>query len=208
MTKELKCVYFDLGNVLVDVLPEKLEKEFIERFSARAKPGDVERYFETSPQMKDYTEGRTDSSRFFSLTKRRFKLKCGYNDFYQAWNSIFRVNQAACELVEELRAAHEGLLIGVLSNTNEAHYEYLKRQMPVLGKMDLEILSCRVFAQKPQRRIYSSAVKSAEADSKECFFTDDLEKNIKAARYCGMRAFQFKGVETLKEDLARCGLEI
>ncbi len=206
MREQVKCVFFDLGNVLVKVLPETFEERLRSECSARCKEGEVVDFFENSKAMRLYTEGKMDSSRFFTNIKRRFRLKVKYHDFYDIFNGMFEIDHEACALIEKISSFYPEIALGVLSNTNESHYEHLKKEMPVLGKMDLEVLSYVAGHQKPQKPIYTYAVEKAGLPAKNCFFTDDKTENIKAARVCGMRAFIFRGSDECQEDLKKCGI--
>lgn len=208
MKNEIKCIFFDLGNVITGLDVNRLEKAFVEKFSAKARPNEVIDYYENSKEMALYTEGRIDSSRFFSRTKRRFRLKTSFSEFYEVWNSIFITDKKISDLIYEIKDKNRQVSLGILSNTNESHYSYLKENIPVLGEFDLEVLSFKVASQKPQKAIYTEAVKKAGFPAKNCFFTDDLQKNIKTARMFGMRAYVFKGALKLRKDLVSCSVSL
>jgi FMN phosphatase YigB (HAD superfamily) len=56
---------------------------------------------------------------------------------------------------------------------------------------------------KPDERIFAAAVANAQCEPGECFFTDDIELYIEAARRHGIDAEQFSSEETLRQQLRR-----
>ncbi|MGO9591622.1 MAG: HAD family hydrolase [Candidatus Acidiferrales bacterium] len=66
--------------------------------------------------------------------------------------------------------------------------------------------SCYLGVRKPDRGIYSLALKISQSAPDECAMIDDRGLNLECAKEMGMHAIQFQNVEQLREDLARLGV--
>jgi HAD superfamily hydrolase (TIGR01509 family) len=96
----------------------------------------------------------------------------------------------------------------LVSNTNETHFDFIKREYKVLESLDHCVVSHESGSIKPHPGIYSDALKAAGVISKEAFYTDDRQDLIDAARVMGMRAHLFTDHEKFLKDLAKCGVEV
>ena len=52
-------------------------------------------------------------------------------------------------------------------------------------------MSYKMGVRKPDARIYLDAIDQLEANPNDCFFIDDLEENVLAAKDIGIQAYQF-----------------
>jgi HAD superfamily hydrolase (TIGR01509 family) len=59
---------------------------------------------------------------------------------------------------------------------------------------------------KPSPEIYQEAVRSAGCSPAECFFTDDKQENVDAARRAGIDAIRFEGRLEIERQLKERGL--
>ena len=99
--KKVKAIFFDLGNVIVNFDPEILEEGY-SRFGNIEK-GKVVEYLLESKNVERYMEGRLTASQFYSKTRRLFKLKIKFGEFYELWNSIFIPNPEMEEIVKKIK---------------------------------------------------------------------------------------------------------
>ena len=56
---------------------------------------------------------------------------------------------------------------------------------------------------KPDREIYSLALKITQRDPAECVLIDDRGLNLECAREMGMHTIQFKDVAQLRDELGK-----
>ncbi|MGA8765525.1 MAG: HAD family phosphatase [Candidatus Acidiferrales bacterium] len=68
--------------------------------------------------------------------------------------------------------------------------------------------SCYLGVRKPDRGIYSLALKITQRDPAECVLIDDRELNLECAREMGMHGIQFQDVEQLRRELAELGVTV
>lgn len=204
--KTIKAILFDLGNVLI-----KLDFEAVEKgYSAfcKLKPGEMVNHIMESELMNRYMEGKLTSQQFFRKTKNLFRMDIGLTDFYRVWNSMFHPYPEMEDLIKRIRAKYPGIKMVLVSNTNEAHYEFIKEEFGILKLLDSFIVSHEFGIQKPDPEIYKEALRIAGTLPKETFYADDREDLIEAARVMGIRAFQFTCHEELRAQLAKCGIVV
>ena len=100
-----------------------------------------------------------------------------------------------------------GQRMGVLSNTNDAHWEYCVATYRFLTSLfDFAALSFEIGAVKPDAKIYQAAADMAGVAPDEIFFTDDRADNVEGARAFGFDAVQFENPQQLARQLRARGL--
>ncbi len=199
-----KAVIFDLGRVLLDfdhliaarTIAPHTEKTADEIFSL----------FFDSELTRSFEEGRVSSQEFFAQVSRTLGLRIPYGEFVPIWNQIFfytASNRAVNAIAQRLRAKYK---TAVLSNINILHYEYIRSTFPVFSSFDTVITSYEMKATKPSPVIYAKALEIIGAGPEETFYTDDRPELVAAAQALGFRAFVFKSVAQLEEDLKASGV--
>ncbi len=113
------------------------------------------------------------------------------------------------EMVELIASIRPRVPVALLSNA----HDYLRNDLEAHGltdAFDAVICSADVRLAKPNPAIYRYAAEALGVAPSSCFFTDDLEVNVAAARSVGMRAVRFTDVPTLRYELGLIfpGIEI
>jgi glucose-1-phosphatase len=202
--KTIKAAFFDLGNVLVKFDMEILVKGFSSY--TKIKNPNFSEYVMNSPNTDKYMEGKLSSSKFYSRTKKLFKMDISYGDFYRVWNEIFTPYPEVEEIVKKIKTKYPELRLILVSNTNETHYNFLEKEYEVLALFDETILSHEVGCQKPDPDIFTKALLASGTIPKDTFYTDDRLDLIESARTMGIRAYHFTGHEKLISDLAKVNI--
>ncbi|MFH1879091.1 MAG: HAD family phosphatase [Candidatus Omnitrophota bacterium] len=174
--RAIKAVLFDLGNVVVKIDTSALTREWAA--AGKASEKDSMEYFLDSKNMNRYMEGKLTSSQFYEKTRRLFKLGLKYNDFYRVWNSIFLPYPEMEELIRAIRAKYPDIRLGLVSNTNESHYEHIREHYEILDAFDFHVVSHVIGIQKPNSKIFQEALRLAGTLARNTFFTDDREDLI------------------------------
>ena len=202
---EIKTMFFDLGKVIINYDTDLL----IEGYNKYGKV-DKNKYVDYLWNSKDsngYMEGKITSSQFYMRTKREFKLKIRYNEFYEVWNGMFSLYPEVEEIIRNIKEKNPEIRLVLVSNTNEAHFDFIRAQYDILNVFDEFVVSHKVGKQKPRAKIFTEALKAGKNPAKETFYTDDIEKFISAARSMGIRAFQFIGHEDLQRTLNKLNIQ-
>ena len=137
--------------------------------------------------------------------------RCGLalsdDEFLEAWQDIFWLNESVAELVAHLKSRGYTLLLG--SNTNVLHARYFRRKFaPTLDHFDHLILSHEVGCLKPDARFYQACVAAAGVAPGACVFIDDMHENVEGARSAGLVAHHYIDTPGLIADLRRLGVEV
>jgi HAD superfamily hydrolase (TIGR01509 family) len=205
-SKTIKAMIFDLGNVVIKFDPNILDAEY--RKYCKAREGAFVEYLLDSDNINKYMEGKLSSSRFYSKTKRMFRMDIKYGEFYGIWNAMFTSYPEMEEIIRKLKENYPQIKLILLSNTNEVHYNFVKEEYKVLDLFDGHLLSHEFGKQKPHPEIYKEAMRMAGTIPRDTFYTDDREDLIEAARIMGIKAYQFTGHEGLIKQLSKFGIEV
>lgn len=121
--------------------------------------------------------------------------------FVENFRQINDPNPEMEQLMLELK--NHGYKLYLMSNVSflyKKFFPYIKS----ISYMDGIWVSCERGLIKPDRRAFEDIFSMFNLKPQECFFIDDTEKNILAARECGMDGFVYRGkVSELRE---KCNL--
>ncbi len=102
--------------------------------------------------------------------------------------------------IERIKKA--GYSVYLLSNATTRFFDrYL--DIPALSLMDGFFISSVYKLLKPQKEIYEAFCKKFSLNPEECFFIDDMPRNIEGAKNYGMKGHVFKApdIESLEKAL-------
>lgn len=176
-----KFVYFDLGNVLA-LFDHRIAAQNLARISQRNVETVMDQLFVTDLQTR-YETGLVTSQQYVREINRT--LDCNLSDaaVLEAISDMFQPNWPIIEALELVK--QNGIGIGILSNTCEAHWQWLmdRHDWRMLhGWYDRIILSYEVRSMKPDAGIYRACELACGRQAEQIFFTDDRAENIQAAR--------------------------
>jgi putative hydrolase of the HAD superfamily len=197
-----RAVILDLGNVIVGL-------DFPRAYRAAASltghsAGEIPELIRAANLARPYERGELTSEEFYLRFCRALDLKISYSEFVDLWSDMFQPEPILTDgLLRELAATTKLLM---LSNTNEIHFEFIRGRYPLVRHFHDFVLSYRVGAMKPDAAIYLDAVRRAGCEPGECFFVDDIEENIAAARQLGIDAEIFRSANELEAQLRQRGV--
>jgi putative hydrolase of the HAD superfamily len=121
---------------------------------------------------------------------------------------MFEQSQAMPEALDFLRqlAKTRRYAHAALNNESLEINEYRIRTFHLRDCFEAFFSSCYLGVRKPDRGIYSLALKITQRDASECVLIDDRGLNLECAKEMGMHAIQFKDVSQLRGDLAALGV--
>ncbi|MGI8543778.1 MAG: HAD family hydrolase [Aridibacter sp.] len=193
----IKTFIFDLGNVIVPFEADSKIKS-LQEFT-RLKPEDVHEKVLLSEELRLFEMGEISSLEVFDFVKKTLDSEMSFEQFIENWNGIFILEPILSE--DFIGKLSEKYKLLILSDTNEIHFEFIKQNFPVLKYFDDFVLSYEVGVLKPSKEIFQIAVEKAGCLSEECFFTDDIEKNVAAAKNLGINTVQFISAEQFEKHL-------
>jgi putative hydrolase of the HAD superfamily len=197
----MQTAIFDLGNVIVFFSFPKM----IAQISACTglTPAQIHHFFIDKNLRADYEAGQVTSQQLYDAFRTLSPRSFSKEKLFLAASDIFTPNTSLFPLLETLKKQGTRLLL--LSNTSEAHFDFIFPRTPILDLFDDYILSYKVKASKPDPKIFQTALKKARCPPAECFYTDDIPEYIAAAKTHGIDAELFTDVPQLKKHLASRG---
>ena len=201
---KIEAILFDLGKVLIDFNFETGVQALHAACSiSRTRLDEV---LWDADWVRRYERGEISTSQFHNYLCETADLSMDLPAFCETWSSVFLPNPIVSEeLLQNLKRKYPLVLV---SNTNEAHIDFVRSNYRILEYFDHYIFSYEVGSLKPERKIFEEAIKIAGHPAESLFFTDDRSENISAAAELGMMAHQFKGERELVEALQQAGVEI
>ena len=199
----IKTVIFDVGKVLIP-FDFKRGYQGLEKVCGYGAAEIRQRIIATDlvPRFETGMVGPEDFVRQLSHT---LGLSISYDGFCEIWSSIFLPDPLIPDHMLEGLSRRFGLLL--LSNTNAIHFRMLEQTYPMLRHFHGFVLSYQVHALKPAPVIYREAIARAGCRAEECFYTDDIEDFVAAAKREGMDAVQFESCGQIQRELTARGVQ-
>ena len=201
---KIEALLFDVGKVLIDFNFETGVQALHRACSISRDRLDEVLWDET--WIRRYERGEISTGEFYSYLCETAALKMDLSRFREVWSSVFLPGLLVSEpLLAALKSKYPLILV---SNTNEAHFEFIRDRYPVVDYFDHRVLSYVVGSLKPDRKIFEHAIRLSGFRPDALFFTDDREENVLAARQLGIHAHQFRTERMLIDALQAVNVEI
>jgi putative hydrolase of the HAD superfamily len=201
---KIEAILFDLGKVLVNFNFETGIRAL--HACCPITREQFEQVLWNKQWIRRYERGEISTKDFHDYLCESASLKMALPDFRATWSSVFLPGlMVSEELLGALKRRYPLILI---SNTNEAHADFIRSKYRVFEYFDHLIFSYKVGSLKPDTKIFEHAIAAARRPAQQLFYTDDREENVSAARGLGIHAHQFVSEEKLVEALRRAGVEL
>lgn len=196
MNSPIRCCFFDIGNVCIFFNRMKM----VEALAAvcRVTADSICQFLEEGVTEK-YETGQLSFDEIYILFEKRVGKQLAPNDLKKALCAGFSPNPDIEPLIWKLKRAN--IPIFGLSNTCDAHFEFLYKHYPILRLFQGYILSYEVKAMKPNPRIFKKAVERAGFTPSSCFFVDDVPEFAQAACESGLYGYTFQDAYALESKL-------
>ena len=201
---KIEALLFDLGKVLIDFNFESGVQAL--HASCSISRNRFEEVLWDETWICRYERGEISTGEFHSYLRESAALTMDLPDFCRVWSSVFLPGLLVSEnLLASLKKRYPLILV---SNTNEAHFEFIRSKYGVTEYFNHHVLSYEVGSMKPDRKIYERAIHVSGYRPEALFFTDDREENVRAARQLGIHAHQFRTESALIDALQVAGVEL
>ena len=189
-------IIFDFGNVI-----GKFDGHYILRQFCSSEQ-DLELLFDAIfSGWDELDKGTVDYNENIENVVRRVpaRLEDTVRSFFRGWpEHIIPIRQTA-DFIRELK--DRKVPIYLLSNAPTYFAEWAQR-IDTLRLFDGIVFSAPLKMAKPEPAIYQYLFQTYDLKPEECFFIDDLEKNIRAAKEAGMDGIIFTGsIDEVKEKI-------
>ena len=121
---------------------------------------------------------------------------------------MFEQSQALPEALAFLKklAKTKRQILAALNNESLEINDYRIKTFGLRDCFGAFFSSCYLGVRKPDRGIYSLALKITQRDPAECVLIDDRGLNLECAREMGMHTIQYKDVAQLRGELEKLGV--
>ena len=198
----IEVILYDLGNVILPFNHFQIAEKLC-RFSQRKEFRDPSKVFSylfdfEKGAVNGYEVGKVSSLEFFQSLNEFLQLGLSFEDFIPIWNDIFTENQ---EVSQTILSQKERWKLGLLSNTNPLHFDYVLSKFRIIRVFDQWILSHEMGFKKPAVEIYQKAIEWASVEPRKILFIDDMKKHVQVAVSLGMQGVHFISAEQLRQEL-------
>lgn len=199
---QISAVIFDLGRVLVDWdITQSIWDMIREEVGPTGDPGPRRQRWESL--YAELATGRLTPGEFYQKLKDQVTIQVDYHQFVKSWCEIFFPMPGMDELFSEVE---KRVVVGLLSDTDPIHWDYLPPLYPFLKRITKPTLSFEIGFMKPAPEAYLAAARDVGFPPEQCFFTDDKPENIEGAKQVGMDAVVFTGADDLRVELENRGI--
>ena len=198
----IEVVFFDLGNVILPFSHYQIAEK-LSRFSQKKEFQDPQRIFSylfdlQNGKINDFDIGKVSPLEFFQSVKEHLDLSIILDEFIPIWNDIFVEDQEVSRIILSLKGRWR---LGLLSNTDPLHFNYILTKFPIMTTFEKWILSYEVGFKKPAIEIFQKAIEWASVEPQKILFIDDIKEHIEVAVSLGIQCIHFLSAQQLKEAL-------
>jgi putative hydrolase of the HAD superfamily len=198
----IKVIFFDLGNVILPFNHYQIAEK-LSRFVQKKEFQDPKRIFFYLFDLQkgiinDFDVGKVSPPEFFQSIKEKLDLSISFDVFIPIWNNIFVEDQEVSQIILSLKGRWR---LGLLSNTDPLHFNYILSKFPMMRTFEKWILSHEVGFKKPAVEIFQKAIEWASVEPQKILFIDDIKKHVEVAVSLGMQGIHFISAHQLKEEL-------
>jgi putative hydrolase of the HAD superfamily len=192
-------MYFDLGNVLL-FFDHGLAIRSMAKIAGVA-PAKMRSLIMDSDLQIEYETGLISGEEFIERIAAGLGKSLDSREMLQAAADMFIPNLQILPVIEHVKQA--GVPIGLLSNTCQAHWEWIleQRYASVVDHFGPIVLSYEAKSMKPDSQIYRVAEQHAGCPPEKIFFVDDRHDNVEGARKAGWMAEPFTSADRLMDQI-------
>lgn len=194
---KISHLFFDLGKVLVDFDFSIAAARIMEK--SPLTPDQVnQEFYRLDGLIDEYETGRISSPEFFERMKAKYRYEGTTDELRDIWCGVFSPLE---DHIAMARCLAQFYPTAIISNTSEAHIDFLEARYDFFPVFRERIYSYRVGVMKPDYRIYEMALEKLGADKYESLFIDDREENIQAVATRGWQTIHLRPDVNLRDAL-------
>lgn len=201
MEKENLALVFDIGGLLTHSNKEQARIDLAKKYNI----DENLLLKEILLRHKLFVTGKINYENYMSEITNVFNIK-DFQKFSKDWEELlekgFKLNNELLDLIKILSNTYK---IYSLSNVNPL-FEKIRIKKGVYNHILEKFSSCDNGLKKPDKDFFELFLKKTNLLPINCFFIDDSEKNILAAKELGMNTLLFKSNEELINDFKKLGI--
>lgn len=199
----IQAIFFDLGKVLADFNWKPAVGRIAE--SSVMTPGEVYAVCTNSALAMEYETGKITTKLFFERLKSEIGFSRSPGILQDLWSDIFTPIPKHVDLLDKLRTKYP---VGLISNTNEAHVEWIREKFIFLQWFPKPTYSFVAGYLKPQQEIFQEALRALSVPAEKSLFIDDLGVNVLSAQTLGMKVIHLTTEKNLENELKQIGVDM
>lgn len=195
MSRQIKTIFFDLGNVLINFDHNLMWDQLAKICQTSQK--NLQDIIEEKNLWKLYEKGLISIDEFISEIESSLHQKVSHQKFIEAASTIFFSNPSMLDILKKLHKKNYELFL--ISNTCDIHFDYIKKTFDITSYFKNILLSYQLHLAKPEKAIFYHALSLTSSKPTECLYVDDLIQHIRSAQDLGIACHVFKDVKALKK---------
>ena len=179
-------IIFDFGGVILDIDPDLSRRRFAEMLGI-----ENARKHETEQLPRLYETGSISRAEFVARINQIAGTQLSDSEILAAWNAmLLNYKPARIEWIKRLHKTHRLLL---LSNTNDAHFEFFHNKLiaeygvTFYQLFDHVYLSHEMGLLKPSHEIYEAVIAEQKLNLQRTLFIEDTARNVAGAQEVGLQ---------------------
>ena len=199
----IETILYDLGNVILPFNNYQIAEK-LSRTAQKKEFQDPQKLFSYLFDLQKgvinrFDAGKVSPREFFQSIKETIGLSLSFDEFVPIWSDIFVEDQEVSKIILSQKGRWK---LGLLSNTDPLHFNYILSKFSIVKAFDKWILSYEVGFKKPAVEIFQRAIEWASVEPQKILFIDDVKTHIDVAVFLGMHGIHFLSAEQLKEELS------
>lgn len=191
---KIKNIIFDLGNTLI-FFDHSYFYDGLANIEKGLNANKLRKFILEKKLDVKLGKGRISSKDFFRAVKKKFDIKTSYSDFIYLYSDVFWENKPMIRLLENL-IEQKKYKIFLLSNTDSSHFNFILKNFPSVNLIKNKVLSYKVDALKPERKIFTDMVKKYKINPECSVFIDDIKPYIMAASKLNFNTIHYTNHKT------------
>ncbi len=202
MSNNITHIFFDLGNVLVNVHMNVLYENFskLSGIPVEEMPATLEKL---TKEYLMFQHGNITKSDYFSRMRDLLETNPTDEELERAYCEMFSFNADVYGIKQEFDGKFR---FSIISNTDELHFNYIMNKYSEFDVFENNTTSYEENCMKPEKYIYEQALLKNNAEPENSVFIDDLKENVKSAGEMGLKAIQYKTPAQLRRELSKLEL--
>ena len=183
---DFDTIIFDFGGVILDIDPDLSRRRFAEMLGI-----ENAHKLETEQLPQLYETGNISRTEFVDRINQIAKTNIPENEIIAAWNAML-LNYKPTR-IEWIKRLHKGHKLLLLSNTNDAHFEYFHNKLiaeygiTFYQLFDHVYLSHEMGMLKPSPEIFKAVISEQQLNLERTIFIEDTVRNAVGARQVGLQ---------------------
>jgi FMN phosphatase YigB (HAD superfamily) len=203
-----RWAFIDLGNVLLRFDHQRVANGICASSTTSSTAGEVHKFIFDEGRNAQLDLGGKDIPWLAGELNRKFAFSPALDadSIVRHWCTIF--DQApvasAIQCLADLKS--NNVKLALCSNTNEAHWKYVKRtQKELIRLFDEVFLSYELRQVKTMPGFWETARDATKARDEDCFLVDDLQECIDEAKKSGVRGKLISDPEKMRSAFEDIG---